>query len=345
MSRIVVSGMIARLSWSWMPFEPLVLKTPMIEKVLPPILIGFPTTDDTIGLFAEQVLDDGWSEDDDVGVRVVVGLREEPAVLDGVVAHVAEVRRRSLYLLRRGRRAVEHCGRVGGVDRRNDLGDVGGVLFVLQGFDVGVGDGHLPALGAAASTEAEAAGDDGQRVGTETFELLAARGRGSAADADQDDHRGDADHDAERGERGAHLVGDDAASAIVTLERFMTAPRRTATRRTRTCRTSSSTAPSRNRMTTCRAFGHFVLVGDDDHGSSFAMQAVEAVEYFGRGLAVERAGGFVGENDRRVGHDRASDRDSLLLAARELVRRVVEAITEADRLERETSRALAARPS
>ena len=58
---------------------------------------------------------------------------------------------------------------------------------------------------------------------------------------------------------------------------------------------------------------------------------------------VEVARGLVGEEQRRVGHQRARDGDALLLAARELVRRVVEAVAEADRRRAPPSRGAAAR--
>jgi hypothetical protein len=55
------------------------------------------------------------------------------------------------------------------------------------------------------------------------------------------------------------------------------------------------------------------------------------------GARVEVAGRLVGEDQARLGHERARDRDALLLAARELVRRVVEAPGEADALERSSA--------
>ena len=58
-------------------------------------------------------------------------------------------------------------------------------------------------------------------------------------------------------------------------------------------------------------------------------------------LRVEVAGRLVGDEHRRIGDDRARDRDALLLAARELPRVVLRAIRQADDLER-GHRALAA---
>src|SRR5207249_8631550 len=59
-------------------------------------------------------------------------------------------------------------------------------------------------------------------------------------------------------------------------------------------------------------------------------------------LAVEGPGGLVGEDDLSAIHQRASDGDALLLAARELARPVFEPIGEAERRE-ERPRALVPR--
>src|SRR5205823_5679611 len=56
--------------------------------------------------------------------------------------------------------------------------------------------------------------------------------------------------------------------------------------------------------------------------------------HFDAGARVERAGRLVGQDDARAIHDRAGDGDALLLAARELVRMMLEARAEADPFER-----------
>ena len=179
-----------------------------------------------IGLLAEQVLDVGGAEHDDVGVRVVLLLGEAPAPLDGVVAHRAEVGRRSLDLLGVVVAPLSTALALLTLTVGTTWATSGALCLSLERLHVGVGDRHLAALGAATATEPETAGDDGERVRAETFELLAARGRRAAPDCDEHDDRRDADHDAERRERGAQLVGDDAAQRDRTLERFMTAPPR-----------------------------------------------------------------------------------------------------------------------
>ena len=59
-----------------------------------------------------------------------------------------------------------------------------------------------------------------------------------------------------------------------------------------------------------------------------------SVEHFAARLRVEVARRLVGEQQRRVGDDRARDRDALLLPAGELPRIVLLAVAEADDVER-----------
>src|SRR5207302_8643110 len=56
------------------------------------------------------------------------------------------------------------------------------------------------------------------------------------------------------------------------------------------------------------------VVGDDDDGSAACDQLVEELEDLLAGLAVERAGGLVGEEDQGVVDHGAGDADALLLA-------------------------------
>ena len=67
-----------------------------------------------------------------------------------------------------------------------------------------------------------------------------------------------------------------------------------------------------------------------------------AITSIGR-ARVEVAGRLVGEEERRLGDQRARDRDALLLAAGELARLVVETIAEADALERRDGQRAACR--
>ena len=75
---------------------------------------------------------------------------------------------------------------------------------------------------------------------------------------------------------------------------------------------------------------HLAVVGGDDDGRAGAVDPVDQLHDPDRGLGVEVAGRLVGQQQRRVVHERARDRDALLLAARELVGVVVELGREPD---------------
>ena len=64
------------------------------------------------------------------------------------------------------------------------------------------------------------------------------------------------------------------------------------------------------------AFRRAAIVGDHDDGLiDLAVEAFQQLQNVLGGYAVEVAGGFVGDQDHRVGDDGAGDGDSLLLAA------------------------------
>src|SRR5512143_2251085 len=71
------------------------------------------------------------------------------------------------------------------------------------------------------------------------------------------------------------------------------------------------------------------LVRDDDDRLAVGVQLVEQRANLDSGLRIAIARGFVGQQNRRIRHERTRDRDALALAARELVRQVVAAIREA----------------
>jgi hypothetical protein len=79
------------------------------------------------------------------------------------------------------------------------------------------------------------------------------------------------------------------------------------------------------------ARGGLGVVRDHHDGlAEFAVQLVQQVQHLGGGGAVEVAGGLVGDDQRRVGHQCAGDGHALLLAAGELVGVVVGAVGQAD---------------
>ena len=75
------------------------------------------------------------------------------------------------------------------------------------------------------------------------------------------------------------------------------------------------------------------LVRDEDDGLPLVVQGLEDRHDLLRRPRVEVARRLVREEDRRLVHEAPRDRDPLLLAARELGRRVVPAVREADALE------------
>ena len=77
--------------------------------------------------------------------------------------------------------------------------------------------------------------------------------------------------------------------------------------------------------------GDLGIVGDQDHGVVRVAQALEQAKDLFAGLAVERAGGFVGQQDRRLVDQRAGDRHALLLAAGEFAGQVPGALGQTDR--------------
>src|SRR5512145_2572368 len=86
--------------------------------------------------------------------------------------------------------------------------------------------------------------------------------------------------------------------------------------------------------------GDVVLVSDEHDGKAvLAVETLEQLHDLDARPAVEVARGLVGENDLGVVDERAGDGHPLLLASRELARRVVGAGTEADLIEQ--SRGLA----
>ena len=75
-------------------------------------------------------------------------------------------------------------------------------------------------------------------------------------------------------------------------------------------------------------------MGHEQDGVAAPVQLPEEPDDLLAGCAVEVAGGLVGEEQRRVAHQRPGDGHALALAARELVGAVVHAVLEPHRLER-----------
>ena len=68
--------------------------------------------------------------------------------------------------------------------------------------------------------------------------------------------------------------------------------------------------------------GDVCIVRDEDDGEAGAVELREERHDLGARRAVERAGRLVGEQQHRIVHEGAGDRDALLLPAGELLRQI-----------------------
>ena len=94
---------------------------------------------------------------------------------------------------------------------------------------------------------------------------------------------------------------------------------------------SRTTAPSWisiTRLACCATLG---VMGDQDDGVALGGQILQQRHDFRAALAVERAGGLVGEDDLAAVHQRAGDGNALLLSAGKLARAVVQPVAKAER--------------
>ncbi len=95
-------------------------------------------------------------------------------------------------------------------------------------------------------------------------------------------------------------------------------------RATPTDGSSETIRPSFMRIDALGMACDIVLVGDHDQRPATGGELVEQREHLLGAVAVERAGGLVGEQQDWLGHDRAGDSDALLLAAGQLRGQVVQ---------------------
>ena len=88
-----------------------------------------------------------------------------------------------------------------------------------------------------------------------------------------------------------------------------------------------TTRPSRSATDMCATRGEIRIVRHQhQRRAAGSMDVEQQVDDLSTGRAVEIAGRFVGEQQRRIVGERASDRDALLLAARELRRIMMSAL-------------------
>jgi len=76
-----------------------------------------------------------------------------------------------------------------------------------------------------------------------------------------------------------------------------------------------------------------VMRDHDDGFAGVAAEGLEGGEDVLGAVGVEVAGGFIGHNQGGIGHEGTGDGDALFLAARELAREMVGAVTQADEVQ------------
>ncbi len=195
----------------------------------------------------------------------------------------------------------------------------------------GLGIGLLErrrAAAAAAARPLALAGAHHQQVGAQAGDLRLHRLRGAVAQRDHGDHGADADHDAQDGEERAQQVAPDRAQREqqgVEQHQRCSAPQRRGGRRRRVRVGRVAVDAAVDEMHHAPGVGrHVGLVRDHQHGDAVVhVQAPQQLHDLAAALGVEVAGGLVGQQHRRLGDDGAGDRHALLLAARQLGRRVV----------------------
>jgi hypothetical protein len=75
--------------------------------------------------------------------------------------------------------------------------------------------------------------------------------------------------------------------------------------------------------------GNLFFVGDHDDGVSTPGQFFEEAEDLDAGLGIQIPGGLVGQDDGRRVYQGSGDGDALTLSARQFVRTMMHAVTEA----------------
>ena len=130
------------------------------------------------------------------------------------------------------------------------------------------------------------------------------------------------------------------ATPMITPSIVSAARSRLVRRRESASRMSSRTLMRRAVRRGCgpggRGRGDVGVMGDEDDRAPGRVERVEDAHHVAPGGGVEVARRLVGEDERRVRDQRAGDRDTLLLAARQLARLVVQPVAQPQPLERRT---------
>ncbi|MPL92315.1 hypothetical protein SDC9_38413 [bioreactor metagenome] len=189
-------------------------------------------------------------------------------------------------------------------------------------------------LGLAGIARAKAgARPHGDRIGAERGDVLQNLRLRARAERHHQHHRGDADDDAEHGQERAHPMREHR------LQRHREGLARPAQQRAGTaagggkagralCRPGAAAVahdPAVADLDLAAGMGgHGRVVGDDDHRVALGVQIEQQRDQLGRAFGVERAGRLVGQDHLAAVDQRTRHRDPLLLAARKLVRPVIE---------------------
>ena len=198
--------------------------------------------------------------------------------------------------------------------------------------------GVMVAVLPPAAPRLDVAGRTEQEVGAHAADAVEHGLSRAVADRQHRDDRAHADDDAEQRERGAEEVRaqrapgrlrglEPAAGTSRAGRAGARGARRRRCRRPRTRIAHDAAVADLDHAVGMRR--HLRRVGDQDDGVALPREVLEQRQHLGAALAVERAGGLVGEDDLAAVHQRARDRHALLLAARQLVRPVLEPVGRA----------------
>ena len=182
-----------------------------------------------------------------------------------------------------------------------------------------------------------------QQVGAHRADAIDHRLLGAVADREHRDHRGDADHDAEQRQHRSEYIGTQSAQRGLGGFGDIGAVRDAAAARLpgvggvvvggRLRAGVGDDAAVLDLDHARRVLGDFARVRDQDHRVTLRPQVLQLLHHVGAALAVERAGRLVGQDHAAAVHQRACDRDALLLSARQLIRPMVRAVGEAEHVE------------
>ena len=183
------------------------------------------------------------------------------------------------------------------------------------------------ALAGAHAGRHEVAGAHHDHVGARRLDLRLDRRLGAGAERDHGDDGTDADDHAKHGQRRAHLVASQRLEGDPEDHQDAHGLHRLRFNR-QVGKFISRHAPLGHgligfheavakRHDARAVLGNVVLMGDqDDRDAAVHVQALEQAHHLDAGPRIKVTGGFVGQDDRRIVHQRASNGHALLLTTR-----------------------------